>query len=292
MPAVSTKRIGPSGVSTTVSTVSRVVPGMSWTTARSSPMSRLNSVDLPDVRPADDGDGERPARPRRSSRRRRRRRSGGRADGHQLVEQIAGAPAVQRAHRPRVRRGRARMNSQTRRLAGDVVHLVGDHEHRCVGSRRRTAGHAGVLLGDAGGRVDHHDHHVGRRDRLLALRGHLVVEVVAAGHPAAGVDEQELAALPLAVDLLAVAGDARALLDDRLAAPEDAVHQGRLADVGSPDDGDHRQTGGWCSCVHRGQGARAGRGRRWRRPRPGGAGRPASVPSRKRPPDRQTSGSR
>ena len=38
---------GPSSVSTTVSMVSRVVPGMSCTTARSSPMSRLNSVDLP-----------------------------------------------------------------------------------------------------------------------------------------------------------------------------------------------------------------------------------------------------
>src|SRR3954451_1719283 len=49
MPAVSTKRIGPSSVSTTVSTLSRVVPGTSWTTERSSPMRRLNSVDLPTV---------------------------------------------------------------------------------------------------------------------------------------------------------------------------------------------------------------------------------------------------
>ena len=47
MPAVSMKRIGPSSVSTTVSIASRVVPGMSCTTARSSPISRLNSVDLP-----------------------------------------------------------------------------------------------------------------------------------------------------------------------------------------------------------------------------------------------------
>src|SRR5918993_303893 len=47
MPAVSTKRTGPSSVSTRVSMASRVVPGRSWTTARSSPVSRLNSVDLP-----------------------------------------------------------------------------------------------------------------------------------------------------------------------------------------------------------------------------------------------------
>src|SRR5437764_261624 len=47
MPAVSTNRIGPSSVSTTVSMLSLVVPGTSWTTDRSSPMRRLKSVDLP-----------------------------------------------------------------------------------------------------------------------------------------------------------------------------------------------------------------------------------------------------
>ena len=47
MPAVSTNRIGPSSVSTIVSTASRVVPGMSWTTERSSPIIRLKSVDFP-----------------------------------------------------------------------------------------------------------------------------------------------------------------------------------------------------------------------------------------------------
>ena len=47
IPAVSMKRTGPCGVSTMVSIVSRVVPGRSCTTARSSPVRRLNSVDLP-----------------------------------------------------------------------------------------------------------------------------------------------------------------------------------------------------------------------------------------------------
>ena len=46
-PAVSMKQTGPSGVSTTVSMASRVVPGMSCTMERSSPSSRLKSVDLP-----------------------------------------------------------------------------------------------------------------------------------------------------------------------------------------------------------------------------------------------------
>ena len=65
--------------------------------------------------------------------------------------------------------------------------------------------------------------------------------VVAAGQPAAGVDQQEGAALPLGLDLLAVAGDAGLLLDDGLAAADDAVQQRRLADVGAADDGDDGQ---------------------------------------------------
>ena len=47
MPAVSMNRTGPSGVSTRVSMASLVVPGMSCTMARSSPIRRLKRVDLP-----------------------------------------------------------------------------------------------------------------------------------------------------------------------------------------------------------------------------------------------------
>ena len=48
MPAVSMKRMQSDvGARPTVSMASRVVPGRSWTTERSSPMSWLNSVDLP-----------------------------------------------------------------------------------------------------------------------------------------------------------------------------------------------------------------------------------------------------
>src|SRR5690606_4400357 len=48
----------------------------------------------------------------------------------------------------------------------------------------------------------------------------------------------EAASVPVGLDLLAVAGHARLLLDDRLATPHDAVQQRGLADVGSADDGD------------------------------------------------------
>ena len=46
-------------------------------------------------------------------------------------------------------------------------------------------------------------------------------------------------ALPLGVELLAIAGDARKLLDDRIAATDDAVDERRLADVRPSDDRDH-----------------------------------------------------
>src|SRR5262249_40960203 len=54
---------------------------------------------------------------------------------------------------------------------------------------------------------------------------------------AAGVDQDELAAAPLADGLGAVAGDAGGLVHDRLAAGREAVDEGGLAGVGESDDG-------------------------------------------------------
>ena len=92
-----------------------------------------------------------------------------------------------------------------------------------------------VIAGDG---VEQQDHGVGGSDGLLALAADLRVEVGAARHPAAGVDEAEGHAEPVGVHLLAVAGDAGLLLDDGDALADDAVHQGGLADVGPTDDGD------------------------------------------------------
>ena len=72
-------------------------------------------------------------------------------------------------------------------------------------------------------------------------RRDLGVEGVATGHPAAGVDQAELAGPPVGDDLLAVAGDAGHLLDDRLATTHDPVEQRRLAHVGAADDRDDRE---------------------------------------------------
>ena len=59
---------------------------------------------------------------------------------------------------------------------------------------------------------------------------------------AAGVDQREAPPVPLGRELLAVARDARALVDDRLARLREAVDERRLADVGIADDRDlHRR---------------------------------------------------
>ena len=180
MPAVSTKRIGPASVSTTVSIVSRVVPGMSWTTERSSPISRLNSVDLPDVGAAGDGDrhGARVVlgRRRQAASSVRCRASG---STHQLVEHVAGAAAVEGADRVRVAQAEAQQVPDEVVAAG-AVDLVGDHEHGRLDAAQ-DLGDPVVVVGEADGGVDHEEDGVGLADGLLALLGDLVVEGAAAG---------------------------------------------------------------------------------------------------------------
>ena len=83
----------------------------------------------------------------------------------------------------------------------------------------------------------HGDRGLGQRGaRLLADRAgdRVGVERV----HAAGVDQRELAPVPLAGELLAVARDAGALVHDRLAAAAEPVDEARLADVRVADDGD------------------------------------------------------
>ena len=129
--------------------------------------------------------------------------------------------------------------------------------------------------------VDHEDDGVGLPDGPLGLGGHLLRSSLAsppACQPPVSTSG-ELPAGPLGVQRLAVPGDARLLLDDRLAAADDAVDQGGLADVGAADDGDD---GAVTDVAHRSERGRrrhaAQRARRSAPPRPGAAGRRA--PSR------------
>ena len=199
------------------------------------------------------------------------------------IEQIGGSHTVKRADRIRIADAQ-RHQIPDLVLLGFAVDLVGDEEHRCVDSANEVCDQL-IVRSRADRGVDDHEHHIGIGDGTFALARHLRVEGIAItiGHPAAGVDEQELAAKPLGDHFLAVTGDSGAFLDDGLAAAEYPVDECRLADVRAADDGD-----GWKT--HEGKSA-------FRNATPSvsitstGRGRSAGVsPSRNMPRLRHTSG--
>ena len=159
-----------------------------------------------------------------------------------------------------------------------------------MGAQER--GHPVVVVGDADGDVDDEHDQVSRGDGPLGLRAHLGIERLLTVEPAPGVDDGEPPAAPFGLDRLAVTGDTRVLLDDRLAPPEHPVDERGLAHVGPSDHGDDGK--GPDRVGHRAQRSMARR-----RATPSVAtistarGRSAGrVPSRNRPLDRQTSGRR
>ena len=151
--------MGPSGVSTTVSMASRVVPGMSCTTERSSPISRLNSVLFPTFgRPtmATPGiDGSRrldrltvePGLAVSSCVSTVVRRSG--QPGHDLVEEVTRPPAVEGGDRVRLAQAQGQ-ELPTLVLALVVVRLV-DAEQHGLPRPPQPRGDGVVVLGDADG---------------------------------------------------------------------------------------------------------------------------------------------
>ena len=205
---------------------------------------------LADVGAADDGDARR-RRGRRASTARGESStidadlvgcssSTGGKQGDDLVEQVAGAAAVQRADRIRIAEAE-RQELPAVVLAAVVVGLVGDQQHGRL-DPSQPDGQRLVVVGDARSSASTTNSTTSAVvDGRLDLAADLRVEVVAAGQPAAGVDEQERDAEPLGLGLLAVAGDAGLVLDDGHLLADDAVEQRALADVGAADD--RRQTG-------------------------------------------------
>ena len=134
------------------------------------------------------------------------------------------------------------MQLECERLHARIVDLVRDHEHGLL----RLAEDLGDLLvarrdPDLG--VDDEEDEVGLADRLACLDGdrprdrRLVGDV-----DAAGVDQEEAPAVrPLDDELLAVARDARGLVDDRLPRAAQPVDERRLADVREADDRDRAE---------------------------------------------------
>ncbi len=216
----------------TVSIESRVVPGISETITRSRPSSELRRLDLPTfgrpriaTRIASSGSSGRPCAPCSSS------------DSRIIVEEVAGAVAVQAGERNRVAEAEP-VQVERERVLARVVDLVREHEHRPV----RLAQDLRDLLvagRDPRLRVDDEEDEVGLLDGLARLVRDRPRERCRIGDvDAAGVDEQEPFRVPLADELLAVARDAGCLVDDRRARAAEPVHERRLADVREADDRD------------------------------------------------------
>ena len=146
---------------------------------------------------------------------------------------------MQRRDRPRL----AEAEAPQRRgvgLGALVVDLVGDEHHGLAGPAQQL--HAVlVVVGRPDGGVDDEEHDVGEVDGDLGLLGDPQVDAggVVAQPPVS--TRVNAAADPLGVVGDPVAGDAGHVLDDGLAAADDPVDQGRLADVRAADDGDDRQ---------------------------------------------------
>ena len=158
-----------------------------------------------------------------------------------FVEQVTGAPTVQRADRQWIAETE-RHELPTITLAAVVVDLVGHEEHRRLDLAQPHRNRF-VVVGQADGTVDHEHHEICCANRCLDLTADLGVEFAAGRQPATRIDHQERPAEPFGLDLFAVAGDARPVLDDGQLLADDPVEQRALADVGSPDDDDGRQRG-------------------------------------------------
>ena len=231
-PAVSTSTNVRSPRSSTVSIASRVVPGISETIEPLLAEQLVHEARLADVRPAEDRDADRALRQLRAL------LASVRVEVvDDLVEQVAGAVAVQAGDRDRVAEAEL-VQLERERLLLRVVDLVRDHEHRLL----RLAQDLRDLLvtgRDPDLRVEHEEDDVGLRDRLARLVGDRARDRRRVGDvDAAGVDEEEAPVPPLAEELLAVARDARRLVHDGGPRAGQAVDEGRLPDVREADDRD------------------------------------------------------
>jgi hypothetical protein len=91
--------------------------------------------------------------------------------------------------------------------------------------------------GDAGARVDQQQRDIGRLDRALGLRRMRASRLSSLMSSSPAVSNTRNRRSPsLRVALAPVAGDARQIVDQRQALADQAVEQGRLADIRPADD--------------------------------------------------------
>ena len=147
------------------------------------------------------------------------------------VQQVAGAVSVHRGDRDRVAQSQIIKLIEFRRNLADAVALVDAQHHRLVALLQ----HGGNLLvgrGDAGLDVYHQDDDLRALDGHLGLASHLREDdVVRIRLDAAGIDQHDLVAAPLAGRIDAVAGDAGSVLHNREPLADQFIKQGGFADI-------------------------------------------------------------
>ena len=125
------------------------------------------------------------------------------------------------------------------RRFGHAFSLVGRQQHLLL-LRAQVASDVVILCRQATANVDDEDHRVGLGHRLARLLGHFGDDATGfVGLEAAGVDDDELAAVQLCIAVVPVAREPGEIGDDGIAALRDSVEQRRLADVGPSDERDH-----------------------------------------------------
>ena len=239
-PAVSWRRRRRSRHVRSTAMASRVMPASGPVSSRSSPTSRLISVDLPVLgRPTTatriGASGARSgfavaARIRRRRGLVRQRRAQRRIEiGEPLAmlgrdrDRIAEAEPIGLDEAGFRRPALALVGDQDRRLAGPA-HQIGKG---AVGRRR------------SGARVDQEEHRVGGGDGGLGLRLHAAGEAFGGGLiEAGGVDHREGEIADPRAPFAPVAGDAGAVVHQGETLADQAIEQRRLADVRRADNGD------------------------------------------------------
>ena len=125
------------------------------------------------------------------------------------VEQVAGAQALRGRHGDRVAQAQ-RVELVGEREVADGVDLVRGDQHRPAAPAAQQVAELLVARAPPGARVDHQHRGDGVGERGLRLLADRAGDRVGVQEVhAAGVDERERAPVPLAVELVAVAGDAR-----------------------------------------------------------------------------------
>ena len=131
-----------------------------------------------------------------------------------------------------------RIGFQRARCAGAALALVGDQDRRLAGAAHQI-GESAIGRRGAIARIDQKQHDIGLRQSRTRLRLHPPRQGFALGvFEACGIDHLERKIAEPALAFAAVARHAGLVVDQRQPPPDQAVEQGRFADIRTADNGD------------------------------------------------------